>query len=155
MRHPDLNAYRLAKEQARKERDVYAAAVEQRWIEFQDPSTRGVLLRDAVGDALRGWRPYRRLHDLVQGRISASTVTNLGMALASSKVSLPKRLVLSAATILAGKLMGQNNERPIEIRDIAHKIGDIVRRVRERKALREAQNAAAKAHETVPVEHGH
>lgn len=153
--HTDLNAYRIAKRLARQERDICAAKVEQRWAEIQDPTTRGVLLRDAAGDALRGWKPYRRLHDLVQGRIPASTVGSMGMALAASRMALPKRIVLSAATVLASKLMGRNDERPLELRDIARSIGNVVRGMRERKALREAQKAAASGLvEPVPTEHG-
>jgi hypothetical protein len=75
----------------------------------------------------------------------------MGMAIAASRISLPKRIVLSAATMLASKIMGRNDERPLEVRDIAHSIGNILRRVRERKAVRDAQKAA----NAPPVDHPH
>lgn len=139
-RYATLEHFRLAKAEAQKQRDVHAAGIGQRWALLKQPQTRGALLRDAVGDLLRSWKPYRHVHDVLNGRISGSTVTAVGMAVASMQRGLGKRLLYSGISMLLGKVIGDKEEKgPGMLSTLATAIGGMLQRMRERKAEREEE----------------
>lgn len=144
-----LDDFRAAKRRARQERDMCKEAVEGSLAALQDPDKRGVLLRDAAGDVLRSWGPYRKASELLGGRVSGSTVYTAGMALASMQRGLKKRLIVSGITMLLSKLMGdKKHDVPGTISNVADAIGDLTRGMRARKEARER----ARAEQTSPID---
>ncbi len=135
-----------AKARARQERDIHAEGVAQRWALLKDPETRGALLRDAMGDMLRNWAPFRRVQELLHGRISGSTVTAIGMAIASTRHGFFKRILWSGVSVLLGKAIGDEPDTGEGmLSKLATSIGGVVRGMRERKAAREEEEAEATA----------
>ncbi|MBK8500110.1 MAG: hypothetical protein IPL52_15130 [Flavobacteriales bacterium] len=139
-----LEQFRTAKLQARRSRDHHAASIAQRWGLLKDPRKRGALLRDAVGDVLRNWTPYRRVHDAFNGRISGSTVSAVGMAVASMQSGFGKRLLYSGISLLLGKVIGNKEEKgPGLLTTLATAIGNMRQRMRERRAQRQEEELEA------------
>lgn len=130
----------------RAERDVYGDALATRWERLQDPEQRGVLLRDAIGDALSSWKPYKRVTDLLHGRVSGDMISSIGLTLAGFQRSWTKRLLYSGLSMVLGKAIGSNgtDEGTSPLSALAKGIGAIVSKFRERKQRR--------AHEAVPEE---
>ena len=143
-----IEDFRTAKRRARRERDMHKEAIEGSLAALQSSETRGLLLRDAVGDILRSWGPYRTASELLHGRVSGSTVQAAGMALASVQGTWKKRLIFSGITTLLGKLMGDKPRNVGSATSIVDAIGDFAKGMRERKAARER----ARAEETSPVD---
>ena len=144
-----LDDFRAAKRRARQDRDMHKEALEGSLAALQDPDTRGVLLRDAAGDVLRSWGPYRKASDLLSGRVSGSTVYTAGMALASMQHGLKKRLIFSGITMLLSKLMGdKKRDVPGAISNLTEAIGGFAKGMRERKEARDR----ARAEETSPID---
>ena len=143
-----IEDFRTAKRRARQERDMHNAAIEDSLAALQNSDTRGSLLRDAVGDVLRSWGPYRTVSELLHGRVSGSTVQAAGMALASVQGTWKKRLIFSGITSLLSKLMGDKSRNVGSVTSIADAIGDFANGMRARKAARER----ARAEETSPVD---
>lgn len=138
-----LAEFHTAKIQARHERDIHANGVAHRWSLLKEPETRGALLRDAMGDMLRNWGPYRRIHELLHGRISGSTVTAVGMAIASTRQGFLKRMIYSGVSMLLGKVIGDEPDTGESVLGkLATTIGGVVRGMRERKAAREEEEEA-------------
>ena len=151
-RYTSLDEFHKAKTLARQEREHYAANIAERWVLLREPRTRGALLRDAVGDLLRSWKPFRRVHDLLNGHISGSTVSAVGMAVASMQRGLGKRLLYSGISMLLGKLIGDRESKSDGLLStLATAIGGVVRGMRERKAAREEEELEA---ETAPAKEG-
>ena len=145
-RYATLEQFRAAKLSAREERDAYAQKLKESWSVLKEPATRGLLLRDAMGDALRSWKPYRRLQELLGGHLSGSTVSSIGVAFASMQGGLGKRLLYLGISMLLGKLIGDQEEKgPGLLSTLASAIGSMRTRIRERKAQREAEESEAGA----------
>lgn len=136
--YKSLESFHSAKRAARIERDRHADALTKRWDHLQDPAARGILLRDAVGDALKSWKPYRSIHDLLHGRVSGEMVSSLGLAAAGLHGSWTKRLLYSGLSMLLGKAIGRNGvpEGSSLLTSLAHGIGSFVKQARERRARR-------------------
>ncbi|MBL7985677.1 MAG: hypothetical protein JNM91_11790 [Flavobacteriales bacterium] len=141
--YKSLDQFRAEKEAARRDRDLYTNALATRWEVLQNPRTRGILLRDAVSDALMSWKPYQRVHDLLHGRVSGEMVSSVGMAAAGLHRSWTKRLIYTGLSLLAGKAMGRNGvpEGTSTLSALAKGIGSVVRRMRERRERRRAEQA--------------
>ncbi|MBK9176348.1 MAG: hypothetical protein IPM46_08410 [Flavobacteriales bacterium] len=145
-RYKNLAHFLAAKAEARRTRDVHAGQLAERWALLKDPDTRGVLLRDAMGDMLRNWAPYRRVHELLHGRISGSTVAAVGMAVASTRQGFFKRMLYTGVSVLLGKVIGEKEEKgPGLLSTLATAIGSMRQRMRERKAEREEAQAEVEA----------
>ncbi|MEO8068337.1 MAG: hypothetical protein ABI599_11645 [Flavobacteriales bacterium] len=143
MRHKSLSEYRTAKWQARRERDHYAHSISERWEALKDPDTRGILLRDAAGDALRSWGPYSKVHDLLHGKVSGSTVASVGTAVASMLPSFKKRLLFGGLSMLMGKWIGDDPDKKSNtLSSVATGIGTVVQFLRHRRERRAAEAAA-------------
>jgi len=142
MKHKTLDEYRTAKWQARRERDRYANAIGERWEMVKDPGTRGILLRDAVSDVVRNWGPYRKVHDLLHGKVSGSAVATVGSAVASMLPGFKKRLVFKGLSVLLGKVIGDDPAKQSGVlSSISTGIGAVstfLRNRRERQAARAA-----------------
>ncbi len=139
--HKSLESFHAEKRLARAERDRYADSLATRWGQMQDPATRGVLLRDAVADALRSWKPYRSVHELLHGRVSGDMVSSLGMAAAGMHRSWTKRLLYTGISLLLGKAIGRNGvpEGSGILTSFAHGIGGFMKRVQQRRARRKTE----------------
>jgi hypothetical protein len=147
-RYKTLLEFRSAKLQARQERDVHEQSIKERWMLLKEPQTRRILLRDAMGDMLRSWKPYRRMHELLDGRISGSTVSAVGIGIASMQGGFVKRMVWSGISMLLGKVIGdtdENEKGPGLLSTLATAIGSMRNRMRERKAQREEEEVEAEA----------
>ncbi len=131
----DIDSFRAEKRALRVERDQYADALASRWESLQDPVQRGILLRDAVGDVLHSWKPYKRVHDLLHGRISGDMVASIGMTVAGFQRSWTKRLLYSGLSMLLGKVMGRNGieEGESTLSALAKGVGAIVSKFRQRE----------------------
>ena len=150
-KYTDLAEFRKAKTRARQEREHYAANIAERWVLLKEPRTRGALLRDALGDLLHSWKPYRRVHELLNGRVSGSTVSTIGMAIASLQGGFVKRMLWSGVSMLLGKLIGEKEEQgPGFLSTLATAIGGMVQRVRERKAKQEEEDIETEAADREP-----
>lgn len=129
----DLNDFRQAKQLARTERDRAAEEVSQRWDLLQNPTTRGVLLRDAVGDLLRSWKPYRKVHDLLEGRVNGDAVAALGQLYASTRPTWMARAVYSGLSALLATVIGRSGPSNNELLHAAtRQVGSLFRRWKAR-----------------------
>lgn len=147
-----IQDFRAAKLMARQERDRFGERVAGNWRMLQDPATRGALFRDAAGDVLRSWGPYRKVQDLMHGRISGSTVSAIGMTVAGMQRGFGRRLLYSGISLLLGKMLGDGEERlkgPGLLSTLASSIGSVVKGMRKRKAAREQKEAGERP---VPVD---
>lgn len=141
-----IQDFRVAKLQARQERDRCGERIAGNWSVLQDPATRGVLFRDAAGDVLRSWGPYRKVQDLMQGRISGSTISAIGMTVASMQRGFGKRLLYSGISMLLGKALDAGGQKgPSLLSTVASGIGSVVKGMRERKAERERKEVEEQA----------
>lgn len=139
VRYTTLADFRAAKEEARLARDFHAGQLAHRWAILKDPDARGALLLDAVGDMLRTWPPIKRVHELLNGRISGATVTAVGMAFASTRHGFVRKLIYSGLSMLLGKVIGEKEgEGQGILSTLATAIGSMRQRMRERRAEREA-----------------
>ena len=149
-RYTTLSEFRAARSLAFIERDLAKDRLAQRWSLVQDPGSRGALLKDAVGDMLSSWAPYRRVKDLLHGRISGSTVAALGMTVASAQRGIGKRLLFSGLSMLLGKVLGDRQPQDEGLlHTVASAVGRGVQFIRERKAQRQER---AQVEEEVPAD---
>ncbi|MBK6774870.1 MAG: hypothetical protein IPG74_03120 [Flavobacteriales bacterium] len=143
MAHKTLSDFRTALWLARNERDRYAESIAERWDHLKDRETRGMLLRDALGDVLRRWAPYRKVHELLHGKVSGSTVSSIGTAVASMVPGFKRRLILSGISMLLGKVIGDVPGKPSGIlSSVASGIGGLARFFSGNKKTETAQAAA-------------
>ena len=137
MEHTSLNAYRTAKWQIRRERDRYADSIAQRWEILKDPDTRGILLRDAVGDLVRNWGPYKKVHDMFHGRVSGSAVSSIGSAVSSMLPGFKKRMIFGGLSMLLGKVIGDEpGKHNGLLSSISLGLGSMAKFLRDRKEKR-------------------
>ena len=138
-KYQSLQEFRVATMRAKQERDAFANEISGHWSVLQNPATRGVLVRDALGDALRTWAPFKRVHDVLNGHISGSTVSAVGMAVASMQRGFFKRLLFSGISMLLGKMIGDqpgSEEEPNFLSSLATTVGNLLKDMRERKAAK-------------------
>lgn len=138
--YKSLTEFQAMRAQARATRGFAQQRLAQRWALIKDPHTRGMLLRDALGDALRSWGPYKRVTELLQGRVSGSTVAAVGMAVASAQSGIGRRLLYSGISMLLGKAIGRSQQSgPGLLSTVVTAVGSGVRHMRERRAARRSQ----------------
>jgi hypothetical protein len=136
--YTDLAEFHAARSKARSARDQARHQLSARWALITDPGTRGALLKDAVGDMLRSWSPYRRVHDLLNGRVTGSTVAAVGMAVASAQHGMGRRLLFSGLSMALGKVIGDKRpEGEGLLSSVASAVGRGVRFIHERRAARQ------------------
>ncbi len=81
-----------------------------------------------------------------EGAISGSTVTAVGMAIASTRQGFFKRMIYSGVSMLLGKVIGDEPDNGESVLSkLATTIGGVVRGMRERKAAREEEEEAEAA----------
>lgn len=114
--------------QARYERDRVQKELRDRLELLNNPETRGILVRDAVGDALRAWKPFKLVHEALHGRVSGEAVTTVGMAAASLQGTWKKRLLWSGASWLLGKVIGDD---PLKKNSLLDSIGNVLHKAKE------------------------
>ncbi len=136
--YTSLEEFHTARHKAREARDQARQQLSTRWAMITEPATRGALLKDALGDMLRSWSPYRRVHDLLNGRVSGSTVAAVGMAVASAQHGMARRLLFSGLSMALGKVIGDRKpEGDGLLSTVASAVGRGVRFIHERKAARQ------------------
>ena len=136
--YTNIAEFHAVRAQAREARQEKQQRLAQRWTIITDPHTRGLLLRDALGDVMRSWAPYKKVKELLHGRVSGSTVAAVGMAVASAQQGLGKRLLFSGISMLLGKVVGEPEKSgPGILSTVATAIGSGVRFMRERRAARQ------------------
>lgn len=131
----NLAELRAVIHQARADRDRVQGELRDRLELLNDPRTRGILLRDAVGDALRTWKPFRLVHEALNGRVSGQTVAAAGMAAASLQGTWKKRMLWSGASWLLGQVIGDD---PLKRANLLDTIGHALRQAREALTPRRA-----------------
>lgn len=123
-----LAELRAEMQRVRADRDRVQDELRQRLELLNDPRTRGILLRDAAGDALRTWKPFRLVHEALNGRVSGETVAAAGMAAASLQGTWKKRMLWSGASWLLGQVIGDD---PLKRTSLLDTIGIALRKARE------------------------
>lgn len=123
-----LAELRAEMQRVRADRDRVQDELRQRLELLNDPRTRGILLRDAAGDALRTWKPFRLVHEALNGHVSGETVAAAGMAAASLQGTWKKRMLWSGASWLLGQVIGDDPHKKTSILDT---IGNALRKARE------------------------
>jgi len=135
--YASLKEFRAARSQARASRDQALEQLSSRWAQITEPETRGALLKDALGDMLRSWSPYRRVHDLLSGRVSGSAVAAVGMAVAQAQHGIARRLLFSGLSMALGKVIGDKQQEGEGLLSrVASAVGRGVHFIQERKAAR-------------------
>lgn len=135
--YDSLSGFRAEQERVRILRDGHEVELAKRWEQLKDPSIRGILFKDAAVDVLRSSNAGRRIHDIMQGRYSASLISTLGMAYASTRQGLVKRLAYTGAGMLLDRLLRSDTTPSTNtLSQLVGGIGDIIRRARERSAER-------------------
>lgn len=141
-RHLDLQSFRTEKARVRIERDRSLMRVEEHWIVLRTPSTRGILLRDAVGDAIGNWKPIKTIREVMNGHVSGALLSTVGSVYAASRPTWTKRALFGGLSWAVGKILGDQGEPDNEPSDLrsglhatARSIGSALRRRRERRAV--------------------
>ena len=135
--YTSLHEFRSAKERARMDLDRVKDDLSGRWQLLQTPATRGILLRDAFGDVLRSWKPYKHMQNLVHGRVNGDTLMALGSLYASTRPTWGKRALYGGISVLLGKLLGGETSSPTNVLStVVGSIGKVVAHFRERKAAK-------------------
>ncbi len=136
-KYTDLAEFNAARDKARGTRDQARQQLSARWAVITEPATRGALLKDAMGDMLRSWSPYRRVHDLLSGRVSGSAVAAVGMAVAQAQHGIARRLLFSGLSMALGKVIGDRQQEGEGVLSrAASAVGRGVQFIQERKAAR-------------------
>lgn len=142
-RYTDLETFRSKKALLRMERDNAFLRVEQHWNLIRTPETRGILLRDAVGDAIGSWKPVKAIRDVMNGRINANLLSTVGSVYAASRPTWTKRALFSGINWALGKVLGEDveegegsSEKLSGLHAAARTIGSALKRRREKRAAR-------------------
>lgn len=136
-KYTDLAEFNVARDKARDARDQARQQLSARWSVITEPATRGALLKDAMGDMLRSWSPYRRVHDLLGGRVSGSAVAAVGMAVAQAQHGIARRLLFSGLSMVLGKVIGDRQQEGEGVLGrAASAVGRGVQFIQERKMAR-------------------
>ncbi|MFZ1686422.1 MAG: hypothetical protein WAU70_03310 [Flavobacteriales bacterium] len=143
MEHKNLNDFRAAQWQARRERDRYAQSMADRWEHLKDPDTRGILMRDAIGDVLRSWSPIRKVQEMMHGKVSGSTVSTVGSTVASMLPGFKRRMIFTGVSMLLGKVIGDDpGKQSSTLSSLAGGMRSVAKFLRERKDKKTATAAA-------------
>jgi hypothetical protein len=156
MKYDSLTAFYTAKQAVRDERDRHAESVALRWSLLKNDEVRSTLFKNAAVDMVRGTAVGRQVHELLNGRFSGPLISGLGMAFASTRAGVGKRMLFSGISLALGKMFGAQNadpDAPGMLTKLAEGIGSIVRTIRERKAGRNGQDVEPDPwmHEDEPI----
>jgi hypothetical protein len=142
----------MARQEAIDARDQLEQALVQRWGQLKDAEVRSALVKDAASDILRSSSIGRGIHELLNGRFSGPLISTLGLAYASTRGGLGKRMLFSGISLALGKVVEQQeNGGPGMLTKIAEGIGSIVRGIRERNAQRQAVDQDTRVYEDEPM----
>lgn len=141
-RHLDLQSFHTEKARLRLARDLALMRVEEHWDVLRTPATRGILLRDAVGDAIGSWKPIKTIREVMNGHVSGSLISTVGSVYAASRPTWTKRALFGGLSWVVGKIIGEKGEQDNEPSDLrsslhatARSIGTALRRRRESRAV--------------------
>jgi hypothetical protein len=127
-----LSLSEVAAERARlnEMRKVHAHRLERHWEAMKDHEVRGILLRDAVGDVVRSWKPGPMIAGLMGG---GSLTSAMGAAVFRSG-GLGKRIMSFAFRLIVPYLLKQAGN--ISVDRIINEVRSTMERVKERMAER-------------------
>ncbi len=138
-RHLDLKSFRTEKARIRIERDRSLMRVGEHWDLLRTPETRGILLRDAVGDVIGSWKPVKVIREVMNGHVSGALLSTVGSLYAASRPTWAKRALFGGINWAMGKVLGEQGasvEGTVDLRSSIHatarSIGSALRRRRER-----------------------
>lgn len=128
----------LAQERARLHhvRSAHGDRLERHWSALKDHKVRGVLMRDAVSDVLRSWRPA----GMIAGLMGNGTLASAVGAAAFRRGGLGKRIFSFATTLLVPVLLKQAGS--VSLDSIIKQVSGVVDRFRERKAEGKGEEVA-------------
>lgn len=133
----EFNAEKLRLDRVRRE---HGESLERHWLALKDHDVRGALLRDAVGDVFRAWKPFRMISGLFGGN---TTTAALGAALGGG--SWVRRLFRFGMGMALPKILERLENSSGE--ELMHEVQVTVDRVREfLKERREKRAARRSAH---------
>lgn len=133
----DLPTFQTERARLRLERDSALTRVEQHWLLLRTPATRGVLLRDAVGDVIGNWKPIKAIREVMNGRVSGAVLSTVGSVYAASRPTWTKRMLFSGIGWAVGKIFGEKEEEEegeepnAGLHAAARMVGSMLKRRRE------------------------
>ena len=141
-RHLDLQSFRTEKARIRIERDRSLLRVGEHWNVLRTPATRGILLRDAVGDVIGNWKPIKVIREVMNGHVSGALLSTVGSVYAASRPTWTKRALFGGINWAMGKVLGDQEETEegtslglkAGLHATARSIGSALRRRRERRS---------------------
>ena len=145
MKYASLDDMRYAQKALKNERDAYGENLALRWKNIREPEFRKALMKDAIDDVLESWKPYRIVHDLLQGNVNGSAITSVGMFVASLQKSWPKRILYTGISALIGKLFGdtegstEHESSDNLLHKLAKAVGSLVQRFSNRDRVHEEE----------------
>jgi hypothetical protein len=142
MKYDSLTTFFAAKEQARAQIRRSEISLAWRWTQLKDPEVRGAMAKGAAGDLLRSSSAGRQIHELLNGRFTGPLISTIGLAYASTRGGVGKRVLYSGISLALGKLVGGLGEgRSGLLSGIAERIGSVVRSFRERRSANDQSTA--------------
>ena len=119
--------------------------LERHWLALKDRDVRGALMRDAVGDVFRAWKPFRMISGLFTG---GTTTAALGAALGGG--SWAKRLFRFGMGMALPKILERventsGEELMHEVQVTIDRVRDFLKERRERRSTRHAEHNDAHA----------
>jgi hypothetical protein len=143
MKYDSLNTFLAAKEHARAEIRRSEQSIAWHWTQLKDPAVRGAMAKGAASDLLRSSSVGRQFHELLNGRFTGPLISTVGLAYASTRGGVGKRVLFSTISLALGKLFGGlGGAKSGMLSGIAERIGAVVSKIRESRSAK-ATNANA------------
>jgi hypothetical protein len=126
---PFTSLEQMAQERARLDhvRTVHGDRLERHWSALKDHKVRGALMRDAVADVVRSWRPA----SMIAGLLGNGSLTSALGAAAFRRGGLGKRVFSFATTLLLPMLVKQAGS--VSLDAIIKQVGETVGKFRSPK----------------------
>lgn len=127
--YTDLKTFRMTKMALRRERDSYAAELDDHWDIIRSEEARSAMLKNTAVQALRKIGPYRAVDDLVHGKFTSDSIGGIGAVLGSLTRSPIKRMLFTAGSTIVGNLFGgAGGEGKGLLGNVMERIGNIFRK---------------------------
>lgn len=151
--YSDLKSFRATKMALRSERDRFASQLDDHWDIIRSEEARSAMLKNTAVQALRKIGPYRAVDDLVHGKFSSDSIGGIGAVLGSLTRSPIKRMLFTAGSNVLGNLFGGADDGKGLLGKVAERVGNVVRKFKERREEKEIEEMVEELDEPLPTEH--
>ncbi|MBK6775984.1 MAG: hypothetical protein IPG74_09145 [Flavobacteriales bacterium] len=119
-------------------RKVHAQRLERHWEAMKDHEVRGLLLRDAVGDMVRSWKPA----SMIAGLMGGGSLTSAVGAAVFRGGGLTKRMLSFAVRLLVPYLLKQAGNLSVDriMTEVQSTMERVKKRMAERRDRTEQEN---------------